>query len=357
MNSSDILLIACIGLGNSVLSLPLLSALKKEGKSGHIDVLTMDGASPDIFALTGLCRDIFQVKGPIGRRLALFKRLRERKYDLCFLTFPTLASVVLLFPYLAGSRFVVGHDYRAVNPFFRYFVELYHELVPIQEDLHDVEQNLRLAFSFLSEGPRDREYPDIRLAPDAMMWAQHVFKEENIGSSESVFCFHPGSKLGTDYKRWPLDRFIDLADRLQSRYNARCLFILGPDETEFRDRLAAGRFSVVQSTILENVMAVIDKCDYFISNDSGIMHVASLLHKTTFTIWGGTDIRRNGSRSRDRVDILNPEVDCRPCVKILPERQCECDFMCIRSISVDHVFNAISDYLAEKPVRKAKKFL
>ncbi|NOY58754.1 MAG: glycosyltransferase family 9 protein, partial [Calditrichaeota bacterium] len=147
---------------------------------------------------------------------------------------------------------------------------------------------------------------------------------------------------GTDYKRWPLENYISLAKKLKTLKNVNILFLVGPDESEMTDYIRIKGFPVLQSENIGIVMGVINNCNYFISNDSGMMHVSALLGRKIITIWGGTDEKRNGARSKSVFNIINPDVLCRPCVKFIPRNKTfSCQFECLSQTKAIDVFNLI----------------
>jgi ADP-heptose:LPS heptosyltransferase len=91
---------------------------------------------------------------------------------------------------------------------------------------------------------------------------------------------HPGS--GSDRKNWPAERFLELADKLSSRYDVR--FVLGEVELE----KSAGRFgnAVTPATYTE-LYDLLTTASVFIGNDSGPGHIAGIIGVPTITLFGG----------------------------------------------------------------------
>ncbi len=102
-----------------------------------------------------------------------------------------------------------------------------------------------------------------------------------------VIIIHPGS--GGRHKCWPLDRFLELAERLRQR--RFCVVILqGPVETERKNRLPADLLSLSPPALLD-LAALLARADLFIGNDSGPGHVAAAVGTPTLTLFGPTDPR------------------------------------------------------------------
>ena len=174
---------------------------------------------------------------------------------------------------------------------------------------------------------------------------------ERIGEEVGVvplIGFNPGAAFGPA-KRWPAERYAELADRLSERTGGWIL-VFGsaadqPTATEILDR-ARSRQRIVDltgRTSLVEAMALIGECDVFVTNDSGLMHVAAALHTPQVAIFGSTDHIRTGPYSEQAV-IVRKELPCSPCKKPrCPEKH----FRCMRLITSDEVFAAVIRLLEE----------
>ena len=175
---------------------------------------------------------------------------------------------------------------------------------------------------------------------------------ERIGEEVGVvplIGFNPGAAFGPA-KRWPAERYAELADRLSERTGGWIL-VFGsaadqPTATEILDR-ARSRQRIVDltgRTSLVEAMALIGECDVFVTNDSGLMHVAAALHTPQVAIFGSTDHIRTGPYSEQAV-VVRKELPCSPCKKPrCPEKH----FRCMRLITSDEVFAAVLGLLEEE---------
>ena len=89
-------------------------------------------------------------------------------------------------------------------------------------------------------------------------------------------------------------------------------------------------------------MALIERCQCFITNDSGLMHIGAALHVPMVAIFGSTDPIATGPRSRN-ARIVRNLVDCAPCLK--PE--CSSDHRCMLGIEPNEVWREM-EYLREE---------
>jgi len=96
----------------------------------------------------------------------------------------------------------------------------------------------------------------------------------------------------------------------------------------------SGLDNLAGRTSLEEAIALAAFCGLFVTNDSGLMHVAAALDVPLVAIFGPTDPLKTAPWSRRATVVRNEEVDCF-CRKT-PE--CTRDQACMRGISVDQVF-------------------
>jgi ADP-heptose:LPS heptosyltransferase len=115
---------------------------------------------------------------------------------------------------------------------------------------------------------------------------------EQRKGSRPVVAIHPGS--GGKKKRWPIENFFALADRLRDD-GADLLFLSGPAEDAAAisaiDTFVAGRNGVIHIRIpeLATVSALLSLCSLSIGNDSGISHLAAAVGCPVIALFGPTD--------------------------------------------------------------------
>lgn len=100
-----------------------------------------------------------------------------------------------------------------------------------------------------------------------------------------------------DAKRWPPERFGELADRICTRLDSEALIFGGPDETELKHAVAAVMkrpCRIIEPHHLTITAALLRECILCLCNDSGIMHLAACGGVPVAALFGPTDERRNG---------------------------------------------------------------
>ena len=355
LEDSHCLVVSLSGIGNAIMCLPLLQALKEQHGAAAVDVLTTGAAQETIFRNIGFTDEIYKYPLNLRQKCSLLLFLRKKKYDALLLAFPTPEISYAVLPTLINPRTALTHDYSMFHPFFKYLGHIADRVLPIRTDLHDIEQNLHLIESCNVNKFEFKAYPTVHLSKASLENADEFYRKNKLGSN-SILCFmHPGSKRGADYKRWPVANFLTLGQLLVQENNIKIVAIIGPDEIELRDQFAKSGFILLESTDFATTLAILSRASFLVSNDSGLMHTAALLEIPTVTVWGGTDVSRNGARGNLAINVMNKSMPCRPCVKFVANVRCpDAAFLCIRSIDAEQVYQSIKSNGLLKPIQMPK---
>lgn len=152
-------------------------------------------------------------------------------------------------------------------------------------------------------------------------------------------------------RRWPADRYVELARRLIDRKaNIHVAFTGSPDEADSADELVAAVgsnrcFSMAGKTTLRQLLTLYCLADVLVTNDSGPAHFAALTPVRVVTLFGPETPTRFGSRG-PRAHILWKDIPCSPCVDAYNDRLSTCrNNECMQQITTDEVLNAVADVL------------
>lgn len=158
-------------------------------------------------------------------------------------------------------------------------------------------------------------------------------------------------------KEWGLDNYISLADSLSKNYQIAFVF---PDESNDENliqKLQTKKIGYILSRDLSHFISICENVSLLISNDSGPIHVASLLGKPTFTIYGPTNPSYHvplGEIHR----FISKNVHCSP----TDEKYCYTKggefcttYECMVSLKVQEVLNSINDFLRELDITPITK--
>jgi heptosyltransferase-2 len=173
--------------------------------------------------------------------------------------------------------------------------------------------------------------------------AQEILRQIEVGEDDVLIGINPGATFG-NAKRWLPERYAVLGQMIQASSGGRVLIFGGPGEEELGDRIAKliGNHctNLCGRTRLREAMALIERCALFVTNDSGLMHVAAAFDIPQIVIIGSTDPVHTGP-SNPRSRIIQVSTACAPCL----ETECPTDHRCMKEISVEMVYEAAMTFL------------
>ena len=265
-----ILIIRGGAIGDFILTLPAIAALRRQFPDAHLEVL----GYPHIIQLAEAGGLVDRVQSIEARALAgFFARSGVLADDL--VDYFSEFDIILSYLYdpddifrtnvarCSTAQFVVG-PYRPNESERVHATKVY--LRPLERfaifDADHVPQ--------LKVGSRSEEKSNSRGAP--------------------TLALHPGS--GSEKKNWPENKWADLLQHLVQETNLNLLLIGGEAEGERLQRLAAAlpitRTKVAQSLPLTDLARQMQPCAAFIGHDSGISHLAAALGLPGIVLWGNT---------------------------------------------------------------------
>jgi heptosyltransferase-2 len=199
--------------------------------------------------------------------------------------------------------------------------------------------------------------PWMRASEASLHRAEALLQQYRLPRDRQIVALMPGAAYG-QAKQWPPERMAHLAARLV-RERGACCVLLGASHdrdaaraieswlrTEAADA-APHVLDLVGHTSLGALVGVLARSGVCVSNDSGGMHVASALGIPVVAIFGPTDDR--ATRPTGDHDLIAESVFCRPCML----RDCPIDHRCMKRITVDRVFAAVTARLDALPAPEA----
>ena len=209
-----------------------------------------------------------------------------------------------------------------------------------RETIHQSAYYLHLVRALGIDAPDD--LPTLSVRQETRARAEDLLARRGVDPAAVLVGFAPGAAYG-HAKRWPPARVAGLIARVSRERGAlRVLVGAGGDRDaarEIESSLPAGvrAINLVGKTDLRMLAGVIARCRAFVSNDSGAMHLAAALGVRVAAIFGPTDDRVTAPLGDH--DVLVHQVFCRPCML----RDCPIDHRCMKGITVDAVFAALTN--------------
>ncbi len=155
---------------------------------------------------------------------------------------------------------------------------------------------------------------------------------------------------GWSTKRWGLEHYAKLGDLISERYKASIILLWGPGEdadAEFIQRHMKAKAHLIPRTTLSQLGAIIGRCSFIVSNDSGPMHIAAALNVPTLGIFGPTNPFQQGPYGKNHRWVRKDDLDCLECALT----KCPIGNICMTTLEVESVMNAFDLLIhhAEKP--------
>ncbi|MDZ7698910.1 MAG: lipopolysaccharide heptosyltransferase II [Deltaproteobacteria bacterium] len=328
-----ILIRATNWIGDAVMTLPALEAVGETFPLSAITVLTKPWVAP-IYESHPAVRSvmIFDKSGgslnAVGSIIKASGRVRRGQFDLAILFQNAFEAALIAF--LGGIRRRAGYTTDARG------LLLTHGISPhtAQKNQHQVEYYLDLMRGL---GWKERTRDPYIYVPESWRFeVSGLMASSGIEDDRFLLGLAPGAAFGKA-KRWPAKRFAEIGDRAAEEWDARVLIFGSEGEQhichEVMDDMTHRPFNLCGRTSLSQAIAWIDRCKFFLSNDSGLMHVASALNVPTVAVFGSTDPVATGPRGAKTAIVRHP-VSCAPCLK----PQCDRDYRCLYGVTVERVW-------------------
>ena len=268
-----ILLIKLWAIGDSVITLSLIKGIRETFSNSLIDVFT----GPRV-------KDVYECY-PVDRIYHLnsvsdlFKLLwMFRYYDVIFDCEPYFNISAILAFFYGKERIGFADQFRS---------RLYTMTAPFRKDQHMVQNYLDMLRPFgkkfdvvalekLTVGNNEKDRVD-------------GFIQQNL-HCKRIVGITPGVAESSKNRMWFEDRFAELADRIISSLYCDVLFIDSPENKEIVNnvisRMTQQPLNTVGIFTMKETFYLISKCDVYVSNDTGPMHIAAAQGCRTIGLFG-----------------------------------------------------------------------
>lgn len=337
MELKKILVRAPNWLGDAVVSLPALRAVRARFPKAHLAALARSGVA-DLYRRETCCDQVIVCRK--GRRWRVARELRAQGFD-CAILLPNSFDAALV-AWLARIPRRIGYarDRRgwlltdAVAP------PLGGETPPHERFYY---MELLWRAGMLEELPA-METIELSHVEQAREAGAALFRQ--MGLEGPVIGLSPGAQ-NSRAKQWMPEGFTEAAVRLAGELEAAVALFGSEAERELAQGIAeavrrAGYpvLNLAGETSLERFIELAAACRVFLTNDSGAMHVAAATGVPTVAIFGPTIVEATGPVSA-RARVVREPVECSPCML----RDCPIDHRCMRRITAERVAQAARELL------------
>ena len=302
-------------VGDALMTTPALAVVKDNFPDAHLAVLAKKWVAP-VYGDHPATDEIIVLDREgrhrgVGGLILLGRELRSREFDLAVLFQNAMQAAVIVWLARIPLRLGYNTDGRGwlLKPAVR--------LKPQDKQIHETEYYLRmLAGGGLNTPPPGPVQPMFYLSEQARRKADDRLNELDLGKS-LVLGVAPGAAYGPA-KQWPAVRFAAAANLIMAGREGGVL-VFGSDgerrvAAEVIDNLEGPGFDLAGATDLTEAAALIKRCHLFLTNDSGLMHVAAAVGTPLVAVFGSTNPVTTAPIGPHVVMVRRP-VECSPCLK------------------------------------------
>jgi heptosyltransferase-2 len=329
-------------VGDAIMALPALRAVRSRFANAQITILARPYVA-EIYKEQGVCDDLLFV----DTENDTIRELRARRFEVALLMQNAFQAAWTVWRAGVPERIGYARDARGW---------LLSKSVPVPKP---------------GEIPAHEQFYYLELLRragwiDALPNETHIkldVPQENRNRAEDLLQAagaHPDRKriaigAGASYgsaKCWPPDRFAELANRLQQQTGANVILFGTASEAAVSSSIAAGLrqppVDLTGKTSIADLPSLFSRCQLFIGNDSGAMHVAAAVGLAVVAVFGPTDPLGTAPVT-PRCSIVQEKPYCSPCFL----RRCPTDHRCMTRVTPEAVESAAKPWISALEVRPA----
>ncbi len=322
-----ILIVKIDNIGDCFLMSPLFTELKKINSGVKLDVLCLN-ASGDIFENNRSINKVFKINSDSFKDLfRVLKKIKEENYDI-FIDARGYAKVALL-GFCSGIKIRLGFLEEVLN-------FLYTNKIEYSRNAHESEKYSQLLSEF-GIIDSDSWIPRLDLRSDINV--------DNFKINGQVLAIHPGASLA--YKKWPIEKWVELLKRIINDNNDIDVVILGSKEEfkiagkivaglpDSRVTNLAGKMNIAQNYLF------LSKCFIFIGNDSALGHLAGPQGIATITLMNSVIDKNRWRPLGTKVEVISGKNEEHRCLYD------QCPYPCpnMDSITVEDVLKKVNYFI------------
>lgn len=329
-------------LGDFVMATPILTDLRHHWPEAKITAMCQGSLGvviqedPHINSLLNFKRPKGWLTRKVGQEIVL--PLKKGTYDLGILLTNSFSSAYWFWRGNVAHRIGYATHGRSL---------LLNHPIPFPKNRE--QQHLVKTYKMLLEPlgiPLSNTSPQLYVTGQEKAIIRQKLVDSGIRDGDFILGINPGAAYGSA-KCWLPERFKQLSLKLLEHPHLKIVFFGDPAGAplvqEICKNLPSQRvIDWAGKTTLRELIASIQTCHLFLTNDSGPMHVASALGVPLIALFGSTSDVATGPYQGGTV--IHKHVPCSPCYR----RECPIDFRCMTRITVKEVYDEIQGFLGAK---------
>jgi len=339
-----ILVVQLWGIGETILTLPAIEALRKRFPKAEINVLVTSRNEDVYYNNKNINKTVKLNLNPFSILNFIIKN--TQKYDLV-IDMEEYLNISSIISFFVGKR-IVGYSHNAR-------AGLYTNKVKYNDKQHAVQTFLDLA-RVLDINYTINNLPKLNFSKNDQNIVDKFLKNNEIKSNDFIVCVATGAAESAKARMWLFDRYAELCDEIIARHNAKVIFVGVSDEikliediqkiTESKNKTinAAGKIT------LKQLFYLIGKSNLFIGNDAGPMHIAAAQGVKTLGLFGPNLPIRFGPYGEGNIGLYKGNnCEFSPCINVHKGQVPDClypkdsnDYQkCMKNISVNDALKEV----------------
>ncbi len=337
--SKKILILRLSSIGDILLATPFIRQTRKAFPQSRIDFLIKEEYS-ELLEYNPNTNSLKKFEANTGTHgLKVLKgTLIENEYDYIFDLHNNLRTNYLLRGLGSENIYRVKKNKLIQFLYVKFKVNHYRDTIPIAERY----LNVGKAAGIQDDG----KGLEIIWNKETEESVNHILEENGINQDVPFYSVAPGAGFYT--KRWPIEYYKSFVESIMEKYRSKVV-VLGNENDSRQGKILTELENVIDLTgklsLLQSA-AVLSKSKALVSNDTGLMHMATAVNTPVLAIFGST-VKEFGFypyRSKSMV-VENEDLECRPCSHIGRDNCPKEHFKCMNEITPEIVLKNFKELI------------
>lgn len=334
--ANKILIIRSGAIGDVLMTTPLVRGIRKKFPKAHISYLTGRWSKKALEGNKNIDEIIAFDDGIIARKdlagfLSLIRKVKGKRFDVCLI----LDKSYLWSLFACFCRIPKRYGF---SRNFGGFINT--KSVKFDGSKYELEYNLDVG-KLLGIDVKGKGM-ELFLGKDDLRFADDFARKnrlKNIIGIGAGGARNPGQDMPV--KRWPRERYAELINRLTNKHDIILFGSQGDEEINnsiLREVKAKNKIFNLTDKTMQQSAALISKCSYFITHDSGLMHIAATTGTKLIAIFGPTSAKRFAPKN---AIVVKKNLKCSPCYDIYGNfKKCK-EHRCMELVKAEDVLTGI----------------
>lgn len=329
VRQESILVIKLGGLGDAILAIPSLRALRKNFPKAFIVLLANSDLQPLFFGCPYI-DEVFLFERKKPDVFALVSKLKRSAFGVSVDFKNSWFSHLIAF--LSGVRERYGFDKGIFSILLNHAIPLLPQSQegPLRQQARLLEQLRIVGFD---------QRLELWTTPSQDKEVEAFLAEKGVSSTDTLAGMAIGASVHWPTKDWPIENFMRLSEKLAAQGIKTVLVGDGHSkENAARFPHDRNRLDFVGKTNLMQFVSLIKHVHVLVTPDSSAMHIAAAFGVPIVALFGPTDPKRHLPPAAN-IDVFVRSIQCQPCYK----RTCSYheQLFCLKEISVEEVFASV----------------